>query len=68
MEVLAWPEHTVGPFAGSGHYSANAGSSHFVGFGDVFLVRPRSPLKNIGASAAPPASLLPARRTLVFEA
>jgi AraC family transcriptional regulator len=47
-EVIAWPEHTVIRSLGPVSYSANAGSSHFVGFGDVFFVPARVPLRYRG--------------------
>jgi AraC family transcriptional regulator len=47
-DVIAWPEHTMVRSLGPVSYSANAGSSHFVGFGDVFLVPARIPLRYRG--------------------
>jgi AraC family transcriptional regulator len=43
-ETIAWPDYTVNRSLGPVSYSANTGSSRFLGFGEVFLVPARIPV------------------------
>jgi AraC family transcriptional regulator len=47
-EVKSWPDNTLIRSLGPVSYSANTGASHFVGFGEVFFVPARIPLRYRG--------------------
>jgi AraC family transcriptional regulator len=47
-QVTAWPEHTLVRSLAPASYSANTGTSRFMGFGDMFLVPARIPLQYKG--------------------
>jgi AraC family transcriptional regulator len=47
-QVTIWPDHTLIRSLGPVSYSSNTGSSRFIGFGEVFLVPARIPIKYKG--------------------
>lgn len=47
-ELTEWPDHTLIRSLGPVSYSTNTGSSRFMGFGEVFLVPARVPLRYRG--------------------
>jgi AraC family transcriptional regulator len=47
-QTIAWPDYTLNRSLGPVSYSANTGSSRFVGFGEVFFVPARIPVKYRG--------------------
>ncbi|MDB5397900.1 MAG: AraC family transcriptional regulator [Rhodospirillales bacterium] len=47
-EITIWPDYTLIRSLGPVSYSSNTGASRFIGFGEVFLVPARVPLKYKG--------------------